>query len=93
MLVRGPTGCLMKGVLLGFVVVLIMIIWWFCCGNWRNTFGSTGRGRFLSTESNKIDEPLKVEEAETVQTPPPAVEKVLSGYVCVEFFSFEIMFI
>ncbi|XP_076886691.1 uncharacterized protein At1g32220, chloroplastic-like [Bidens hawaiensis] len=43
-----------------------------------HTFGSIGRGRYLSTESNKIDdEPLKVEEAETVQTPPPAVEKLL----------------
>ncbi|KAK9065663.1 hypothetical protein SSX86_015064 [Deinandra increscens subsp. villosa] len=42
-----------------------------------NTLGSTGRGRYLSTESNKIDEPLKVEEAETVHTPPPLVEKLL----------------
>ncbi|XP_076932639.1 uncharacterized protein At1g32220, chloroplastic-like [Bidens hawaiensis] len=50
---------------------------WFsqCRAPKKNTFGSTGRGRFLSTESNKIDEPLKVEEAETLQTPPPALEK------------------
>ncbi|CAH1427349.1 unnamed protein product [Lactuca virosa] len=42
-----------------------------------NTWGSIGRGRYLSTESNKIDEPLKVEDAETINTPPPASEKVL----------------
>ncbi|KAL7599420.1 uncharacterized protein At1g32220, chloroplastic [Lactuca sativa] len=41
-----------------------------------NTWGSIGRGRYLSTESNKIDEPLKVEDAETIN-PPPAAEKVL----------------
>ncbi|XP_022750360.1 uncharacterized protein At1g32220, chloroplastic-like isoform X1 [Durio zibethinus] len=34
-------------------------------------------GRFLSTESNKVDEPLKVEEAETVEVPPPPSEKLL----------------
>ncbi|KAJ0730698.1 putative NAD(P)-binding domain, NAD(P)-binding domain superfamily [Helianthus annuus] len=47
--------------------------------------GSTWRGRFLSTESNKIDEPLKVEEAETINVPPPPAEKLLvlggSGFV------------
>nr|GEW25775.1 NAD(P)-binding domain-containing protein [Tanacetum cinerariifolium] len=43
-----------------------------------NTLGSVGRGgRYLSTESNKIDEPLKVEEAETINTPPPLTEKLL----------------
>lgn len=50
-----------------------------------NTSGSTGRGRYLSTESNKIDEPLKVEEAETVNIPPPPADKLLvlggSGFV------------
>ncbi|KAE8732532.1 NAD(P)-binding Rossmann-fold superfamily protein isoform 2 [Hibiscus syriacus] len=34
-------------------------------------------GRFLSTESNKVDEPFKVEEAETVNVPPPPSEKLL----------------
>ncbi|KAK1372397.1 Catalytic/ coenzyme binding protein [Heracleum sosnowskyi] len=34
-------------------------------------------GRFLSTTSNKVDEPLKVEEAETVNVPPPPSEKLL----------------
>ncbi|GJT03766.1 NAD(P)-binding domain-containing protein [Tanacetum coccineum] len=44
----------------------------------RNTLGSFGRGgRYLSTESSKIDEPLKVEEAETINTPPPLTEKLL----------------
>lgn len=32
--------------------------------------------RYLSTESNKVDEPFKVEEAETVNVPPPPTEKV-----------------
>lgn len=39
--------------------------------------GGAKNGRFLSTESNKIDEPFKVEEAETVNVPPPPSEKVL----------------
>ncbi|GMH07997.1 hypothetical protein Nepgr_009837 [Nepenthes gracilis] len=33
--------------------------------------------RFLSTDPNNIDEPLKVEEAETLNVPPPPTEKVL----------------
>lgn len=33
-------------------------------------------GRYLSTDSNKIDEPFNVEEAETVHVPPPPTEKV-----------------
>lgn len=33
-------------------------------------------GRPFSTDSNKIDEPFKVEEAETVNVPPPPTEKV-----------------
>ncbi|KAJ9556266.1 hypothetical protein OSB04_010880 [Centaurea solstitialis] len=51
----------------------------------RNTLGSTGRGRCLSTGSSKIGEPLKVEDAETVQAPHPPQEKLLvlggSGFV------------
>ncbi|XP_062024411.1 uncharacterized protein At1g32220, chloroplastic [Rosa rugosa] len=34
-------------------------------------------GRYLSGESNKVDEPFKVEEAETIQGPPPPTEKLL----------------
>lgn len=34
-------------------------------------------GRFLSTDSTKVDEPFKVEEAETVDVPPPPSEKLL----------------
>ncbi|CAA7397860.1 unnamed protein product [Spirodela intermedia] len=34
-------------------------------------------GRLLSTDSSKIDEPLKVEEAETISSPPPPTEKLL----------------
>ncbi|XP_059275299.1 uncharacterized protein At1g32220, chloroplastic [Lycium ferocissimum] len=33
--------------------------------------------RFLSTESNRTDEPFRVEEAETVNVPPPPTEKLL----------------
>ncbi|KAL8216492.1 hypothetical protein R6Q57_023329 [Mikania cordata] len=48
-------------------------------------YSSTWRGRCLSTESNKIDEPLKLEEAETVHVAPPPAEKLLvlggSGFV------------
>lgn len=32
-------------------------------------------GRYLSTDSTKVDEPFKVEEAETVDTTPPPTEK------------------
>ncbi|PPD66676.1 hypothetical protein GOBAR_DD36450 [Gossypium barbadense] len=39
--------------------------------------GGPKNGRFLSTESKKIDEPFKVEEAETVNVPPPPSEKLL----------------
>ncbi|KAK9116260.1 hypothetical protein Sjap_015207 [Stephania japonica] len=35
------------------------------------------KGRLLSTDSNKVDEPFKVEEAETVNVPPPLSEKLL----------------
>ncbi|KAK2658482.1 hypothetical protein Ddye_005015 [Dipteronia dyeriana] len=42
-------------------------------------------GRYLSTDSSKVDEPLKVEEAETVNVPPPPTDKLLvlggSGFV------------
>ncbi|KAL2346635.1 hypothetical protein Fmac_000635 [Flemingia macrophylla] len=34
-------------------------------------------GRNLCTDSNKVDEPFKVEEAETVNVPPPPTEKLL----------------
>ncbi|ONK68999.1 uncharacterized protein A4U43_C05F18220 [Asparagus officinalis] len=40
--------------------------------------GAGGKsGRLLSTESNKVDEPFKVQEAETVNMPPPPSEKLL----------------
>ncbi|KAJ9537181.1 hypothetical protein OSB04_029914 [Centaurea solstitialis] len=42
-----------------------------------NTLGSIRSGRYLSTESSKIGEPLKVEEAEPVYATPPPVEKLL----------------
>lgn len=38
---------------------------------------ASGNRRYLSTDSNKVDEPLKVEEAETVNVPPPPSEKLL----------------
>ncbi|XVF35719.1 hypothetical protein REPUB_Repub18cG0170400 [Reevesia pubescens] len=39
--------------------------------------GGSKNARFFSTESNKVDEPFKVEEAETVDVPPPPSEKLL----------------
>ncbi|KAI7989269.1 Uncharacterized protein LOK49_LG13G02849 [Camellia lanceoleosa] len=38
-------------------------------------------GRFLSTDSTKVEEPFKIEEGETVDSPPPPLEKlfVLGG--------------
>ncbi|XP_010541546.1 PREDICTED: uncharacterized protein At1g32220, chloroplastic [Tarenaya hassleriana] len=42
----------------------------------RFVFASSCR-RYLSTDSNKVDEPFKVEEAETVHVPPPPTEKLL----------------
>jgi hypothetical protein len=36
----------------------------------------SSNGRYLSTDSNKVDEPFKVEEAETLNVPPPPTEKV-----------------
>lgn len=49
-------------------------------------------GISISTESNHVDEPHKLEEAETIRTPPPPLEKVtlfcliLFDYVCKPFF-------
>lgn len=34
-------------------------------------------GRYFTTDSNKVDEPFKVPEAETVHVPPPPTEKLL----------------
>ncbi|CAL9217148.1 unnamed protein product [Arabidopsis halleri] len=36
-----------------------------------------GGGRYLSTDSNKIDEPFNVEEVESVHVPPTPTEKLL----------------
>ncbi|KAL8101787.1 uncharacterized protein At1g32220, chloroplastic [Apium graveolens] len=41
------------------------------------TSSVSSNGRFLSTTSNKVDEPFKVAEAETVNVPPPPSEKLL----------------
>ncbi|XP_010257827.1 PREDICTED: uncharacterized protein At1g32220, chloroplastic [Nelumbo nucifera] len=41
------------------------------------TVAFSRNGRLLSTDSNKVDEPLKVQEAETVDVPPPPTEKLL----------------
>ncbi|KAI4376339.1 hypothetical protein MLD38_014114 [Melastoma candidum] len=46
---------------------------------------SSAHGRFLSMDSNNVDEPLKVPEAETVDPLPPPTQKLLvlggSGFV------------
>ncbi|KAL9400485.1 hypothetical protein Peur_009446 [Populus x canadensis] len=39
------------------------------------TMAVSSYGRYLSTDSNKVDEPFKVEEAETLNVPPPPTEK------------------
>lgn len=36
--------------------------------------------RFICTGSNKTDEPLKVEEADTISAPPPPSEKVFYSF-------------
>ncbi|KAB1204763.1 hypothetical protein CJ030_MR8G027390 [Morella rubra] len=42
-----------------------------------NTLGACKLQRYMSTDSTKVDEPFKVEEAETVNVPPPPTEKLL----------------
>ncbi|KAL9680367.1 hypothetical protein QQ045_018245 [Rhodiola kirilowii] len=46
---------------------------------WREEVSKVAavKWRFLSTDSNKVDEPFMVEEAETVNVPPPPSEKLL----------------
>jgi hypothetical protein len=51
---------------------LISLLYFF----WISTIAASRNGRYLSTDSNKVDEPFKVEEAETVNVPPPSTEKV-----------------
>ncbi|KAJ4831375.1 hypothetical protein Tsubulata_021675 [Turnera subulata] len=41
------------------------------------TLAASRDARYLSTDSNKVDEPFKVEEAETVNVPPPPSDKLL----------------
>lgn len=41
------------------------------------TIGASRNGRLLSTDSNQREEPFKVEEAETINVPPPPSEKLL----------------
>ncbi|KAI3860656.1 hypothetical protein MKX03_009361 [Papaver bracteatum] len=38
---------------------------------------ASGSGRYFTTDANKVDEPFKVPEAETVHVPPPPTEKLL----------------
>ncbi|EFH46998.1 hypothetical protein ARALYDRAFT_916279 [Arabidopsis lyrata subsp. lyrata] len=40
-------------------------------------FSVSGGGRYLSTDSNKIDEPFNVEEVDSVHVPPTPTEKLL----------------
>lgn len=67
---------------LNFLLLPFIIIWsvlWYyrgCYFCWNSAISASGNGRYLSTDSNKVDEPLKVEEAETVNVPPPPTEKV-----------------
>lgn len=64
------------------------MLWYYCCCYFccDSAITASGNGRYLSTDSNKVDEPLKVEEAETVNVPPPPSEKVQAAVnllVCV----------
>lgn len=64
------------------------VLWYYCCCYFccDSAITASGNGRYLSTDSNKVDEPLKVEEAETVNVPPPPSEKVQAAVnllVCV----------
>lgn len=75
-----------------WIVFFIFLLW--------SAMSVSINGRGFCTDSNKIDEPFKVEEAETV--PPPPTEKVLSIFrfcccwcVCVCVYGFtnlEIMY-
>ncbi|KAF2313055.1 hypothetical protein GH714_008932 [Hevea brasiliensis] len=47
------------------------------CFNHGSIIAASRNGRYLSTDSSKVDEPFKVEEAETVDIPPPPTEKLL----------------
>ncbi|XP_077223159.1 uncharacterized protein At1g32220, chloroplastic-like [Tasmannia lanceolata] len=42
-----------------------------------NAIGASRSMRLLSTDSNRVDEPFKVEEAETINVLPPPSEKIL----------------
>ncbi|KAA8521453.1 hypothetical protein F0562_012137 [Nyssa sinensis] len=43
------------------------------------SLAASRNGRFLSTVSNNVDEPFKVEEAETVNVPPPTEKLLVLG--------------
>ncbi|XP_058187849.1 uncharacterized protein At1g32220, chloroplastic-like [Rhododendron vialii] len=42
-----------------------------------STVAASRNGRFLSTGPSKVEEPVQVDEAETVEVPPPLTEKLL----------------
>ncbi|XP_042483085.1 uncharacterized protein At1g32220, chloroplastic-like isoform X1 [Macadamia integrifolia] len=42
-----------------------------------HVMATSRHGRLLTTDSSKVDEPFKVEEAETKDVPPPPTEKLL----------------
>lgn len=68
--------------------IIWSVLWYYCCCYFccDSAITASGNGRYLSTDSNKVDEPLKVEEAETVNVPPPPSEKVQAAVnllVCV----------
>ncbi|CAL5434858.1 unnamed protein product [Camellia sinensis] len=47
--------------------------------HFMNMMAVARNGRFLSTDSTKVNKPFKVEEGETVNSPPPPLEKVVNG--------------
>ncbi|KAI4316432.1 hypothetical protein L6164_024411 [Bauhinia variegata] len=45
--------------------------------SWLTAITTSKNGRRLSTDSNKVDEPFEVEEAETIDEPRPPTDKLL----------------
>ncbi|KAJ0103001.1 hypothetical protein Patl1_05739 [Pistacia atlantica] len=51
------------------------------CWMWLFALAASGNERYLLVDCNKYDEPLKVEEAETIDMPPPPTEKVCRDHL------------
>lgn len=78
---------------------------WICCLYWHLLINVVCRffycnsktaafrnGRCLSTDSSKVNESLKTEEAETVDIPPPPTEKVQQNGLSFCYFFVDLMY-